>query len=58
MPQGFLLVTHTYDQAAFAAADLIVVMHGGRIIATGQNTTPAVAAALAELELTHGKLAV
>ncbi|MFD1431587.1 hypothetical protein [Lacticaseibacillus yichunensis] len=51
-------MTHTYDQAAFAAADLIVVMHGGRIIATGQNTTPAVAAALAELELTHGKLAV
>ncbi|WP_204122855.1 ABC transporter transmembrane domain-containing protein [Lacticaseibacillus mingshuiensis] len=58
MPQGFLLVTHTYDQAAFAAADMIVVMHGGQIIATGQSTAPAVAAALAELELTHEELAV
>ncbi|WP_179394467.1 ATP-binding cassette domain-containing protein [Lacticaseibacillus absianus] len=52
MPQGFVMITHTYNAAAFAQADQIWVMAGGRIAAQGQATSPAVQAALARLELT------
>ncbi|WP_225048467.1 ATP-binding cassette domain-containing protein [Lacticaseibacillus kribbianus] len=49
MPQGMLLITHQYDAATFAAADQVLVMQGGRLIAAGPATQPAVQAALRQL---------
>ncbi|WP_125703789.1 ATP-binding cassette domain-containing protein [Lacticaseibacillus daqingensis] len=51
MPQGFLMITHTYNEAAFAQADTILVLDAGRIVARGPVTTPAVRTALQGLEL-------
>lgn len=52
MTQGFLMITHTYNEAAFAQADQIIVLAKGRVIAQGQARTPAVQIALQQLELT------
>ncbi|WP_262315794.1 ATP-binding cassette domain-containing protein [Lacticaseibacillus parakribbianus] len=49
MPQGLLLITHQYSAATFAAADRVLVMQGGRLIASGRANQPAVQAALREL---------
>lgn len=53
MAQGFLMITHTYNEAAFAQADQIIVLEKGHVIAQGQAQTPAVQAALQQLELTQ-----
>lgn len=53
MAQGFLMITHTYNEAAFAQADQIIVLEKGHVIAQGQAQTPAVPAALQQLELTQ-----
>ncbi|WP_461226025.1 ATP-binding cassette domain-containing protein [Lacticaseibacillus suihuaensis] len=51
MPQGFLMITHTYNRDAFAAVDEILVMRAGRLAARGRVETPAVQAALRELAM-------
>ncbi|WP_164506792.1 ATP-binding cassette domain-containing protein [Lapidilactobacillus bayanensis] len=49
MSAGFLLITHQYDAASFAKADRIIVLHAGRIQATGDLTDAAVQAGLHQL---------
>lgn len=51
MPQGFLMITHTYNQEAFAHVDEILVMKDGRISARGSVGKPAVQRALHELAM-------
>lgn len=51
LPTGFLLITHTYDHAAFAAADQIIVLAGGRVVASGRQSDAEVQQALATLRL-------
>lgn len=53
MAQGFLMITHTYNEAAFDQADQIIVLEKGHVVAQGQAQTPAVQAALRQLELTQ-----
>ncbi|WP_262315326.1 ATP-binding cassette domain-containing protein [Lacticaseibacillus parakribbianus] len=51
MPQGFLMITHTYNRDAFAAVDEILVMRAGCLAARGRVETPAIQAALRELAM-------
>lgn len=51
MTPGFVMITHQYNAATFAKADRIFVMKSGRLIAAGNQSDPAVAAALNTLAL-------
>ncbi|KRM54380.1 ATP-binding cassette domain-containing protein [Lacticaseibacillus sharpeae] len=42
MPQGFLMITHTYNHDAFLAADEILVVKDGQLATRGQLADPAV----------------
>ena len=50
-PGGWAVVTHQYDPALFAAADQIVVLAHGRVVATGSVTAPAIQDWLHRLKL-------
>ncbi|HJE44709.1 ABC transporter transmembrane domain-containing protein [Levilactobacillus namurensis] len=52
-PTGWALVTHQYDATLFAAADQIIVVDAGRIVARGTQETAAVQHWLARLKLTE-----
>lgn len=52
-PTGWALVTHQYDATLFAAADQIIVVDAGRIMAQGTRETVAVQRWLTRLKLTE-----
>lgn len=51
MPQGFLMITHTYNHAVFSAVDRILVVDHGALVASGPFSDLGVQAALERLEL-------